>query len=50
MEFFPAEAATPLDVASENLDRADVVLLLVGFCGGSCIPGGTGSTYTEAGR
>jgi hypothetical protein len=48
MEFFPAEAATPLNVALEHLDRADVMLLLVGFYGGSCIPGGSGSTYTEA--
>jgi hypothetical protein len=48
MEFFPAEAATPLNVALSQLDRADVMLLLVGFFGGSCIPDGSGSTYTEA--
>jgi hypothetical protein len=45
MEFFPAETGQPLAVALNHLDNADVMLLLVGFVGGSCIPDGTGSTY-----
>jgi len=48
MEFFPAEAGEPLGAALRHLDSADIMLLLVGFFGGSCVPDGHGSTYTEA--
>src|SRR5262245_35177129 len=48
MEFFASEPSSPLDVALRNLDESDAMILIIGFRGGSLIPGSAELTYTFA--
>jgi hypothetical protein len=48
MELFISEPATPLQVALEELQMSDAVVLLIGFKAGSLIPDDPTLTYTGA--
>ena len=48
MEFFASEPTYPLELALRTLDESDAVILLIGFRGGSLIPGSSQLTYTAA--
>ena len=48
MELFVSEPATPLEVALDELQMSDAVVLIIGFKGGSLIPEDSTLTYTGA--
>jgi hypothetical protein len=46
MEFFYSQPEKPLDVCLNELRQCGALVLIVGFWGGSLVPGGAGLTYT----
>ncbi len=48
MEYFVASPNTPRETALEELRKADIMVLAIGFKAGSLLPDGSGATYTSA--